>query len=458
MHSREGGGGYPTSWSGTKWSSLLRSNSRRPTRKCGEAERSGADAAAEEARQIKFRVSKKKTLIIIGGGAAGFFLAANIEPEKYQIHILEMGSQVMSKIKISGGGRCNVTHDESQIPELIKRYPRGGKDLRNALYEFSPDDMRKWLSQQQVETKAEKDGRVFPASNSSQSIIDALYKKAMNNECTVTTQCVVEKIEKEAEGFCLQTSHGEFFGDIVAICTGSNSRMWKIVEQLGHKIEPPVPSLFSFSIVDCWLQELPGTSFPEASIRIVETGQKNAGPLLITHTGLSGPAVLVLSAWAARELAEKNYVFSIQINFLNQSSERVTALLNQLKSQFGGKEISSVGPEGITKKFWSRLCQEYLHKMNKKWSDCSKKEISLLVQKLCNMEVTVSGRAVNKDEFVTAGGVSRKEINWKTMESRFIPNLFLAGEVLDVDAVTGGFNFQACWSEAYILAKYLNLH
>lgn len=400
--------------------------------------------------------SHKKKVIIIGGGASGFFLAANLDASRYSVTILEKTTQVLGKVKISGGGRCNVTHDEKDPLLLSQNYPRGQKELRALFHQFSPEDMMQWLLDKGVPVHTEKDGRVFPKSNTSQSIIDCLMHQVALKEVEVKTEESVKALKKTKAGWKVETSKAVYQADFVVCAAGSSSQIWKILAEINYTIVPPVPSLFTFKINHPFLEQLPGTSFLKAIVKIPSLKKENQGAMMITHWGLSGPAVLVLSAWQARALAELNYQFEIRVNFLAWSMTEAEAFFAQQKKESPKNFIGNIKPEGLTKKFWLLLLDYLDISSEKRWADISKKEVQLLIEHLTAMEFSVVGKSTHKDEFVTAGGVSRKEINWKTMESKLHEGLFFSGEVIDVDAVTGGFNFQACWSEAWCIAEHLN--
>lgn len=398
----------------------------------------------------------RKKVIIIGGGAAGFFCAANLDEEKFEVLILEQNSDVLQKVKISGGGRCNVSHACFDPQELVGFYPRGNKELRSVFSRFQPGDMMEWLQNKNVELKIEADNRIFPVSNSSSSIINCFINEIQNKKFEVKTQQSVQKIIFENEQFLIKTKTDEFKADFVVFTSGSAPKSLKILEELNFKIIPPVPSLFTFNIKDEALKDLMGTSFPSAEVSIPALKMEESGPMLITHWGLSGPAILKISAWKALELAELKYQFEIFVNFLGIDEENAENIFKKFKENNPKKAIGTSKIFNITTRFWHRVL--WLSKINldKNISQISKAEVQNLIQNLCGRTMKVTGKSTYKDEFVTAGGVYLKEINFKTMESKKHKNFYLAGEVLNIDAVTGGFNFQACWSEAWIIAEYLN--
>lgn len=396
-------------------------------------------------------------ILIIGGGAAGFFCAANIDKTKYRVGILEQGAQVLQKVKISGGGRCNLTNACFDPRELVQYYPRGNKELRSVFSKFQPADTIEWFQQLGVTLKIETDQRVFPETNNSQTIIDVLYQKVESNpNIEIKTKTTVKELAIEAGKFVVKTNTEVYWADIIIFTTGASTKAFKMLESLGHTIVPPVPSLFTFNIKDDLLLGLSGTSFPYAELRIPELRAEENGALLITHWGLSGPAILKLSAWQARILAEKNYLFDLEVNFLGLSLEQTVALLTDIKLENGQKKLTQVKPVALTQRFWLKVLEVLEFDEGKYWSNLSKKELYAIAHMLCRKVFRVNGKSTFKEEFVTAGGVTLKEIDFKTMASKKVPNLYIAGEVLDIDAVTGGFNFQACWSEAWLIAQHLN--
>lgn len=398
----------------------------------------------------------KKKIIIIGGGAAGFFCAANLDETKYDVLILEQNSDVLQKVKISGGGRCNVSHACFDPRELVGFYPRGNKELLSVFHKFQPGDTMDWFETRGVALKIEGDNRIFPESNSSQTIIDAMTKEVNRKKFEVKTQAVVSAIEKVDEKFVVKSGAGDFTADYLIYCTGSSPKSLKLIQTLGHKIVEPVPSLFTFNIKNETLKDLMGTSFPNAEVSIPALKVEESGPMLITHWGLSGPAILKISAWKARELAAQKYQFEIFVNFLGISRDEALDLLKDYRTQNPTKTIGASKIFNITTRFWHRIL--WLSKVNldKNISTLTTKEVESIVTNLCENAMKVIGKSTYKDEFVTAGGVDLKEINFKNMSSKVVDGLYVAGEVLNIDAVTGGFNFQACWSEAWLMAQDLN--
>jgi len=397
-----------------------------------------------------------KHIIIIGGGAAGFFCAANLDATKYKITILEQNSDVLQKVKISGGGRCNVTHACFDPRELVQFYPRGNKELLSVFTRFQPGDTMEWFENRKISLKIEGDNRVFPESNSSQTIINAMLEEIRNKNVEVKTKCSVKQIEKQEGKYLIQTSLGDFEADYIIYSTGSSPKSLKIIESLGHNIIDLVPSLFTFNIKDNLLKDLAGTSFEMAETSIPKLKTEESGPLLITHWGLSGPAILKISAWEAVNLAKMKYNFEVEVNFISKSLDSAEEIFQQFKQSNPKKTIGQSKIFDITNRFWQRILEVSNIDLNKQVANISKKEMDRIIENLCKKKFQVTGKSTFKDEFVTAGGVDLKEINFKNMSSKILPNFYIAGEVLNIDAVTGGFNFQACWSEAWLIAQDLN--
>lgn len=398
------------------------------------------------------------SLIVIGGGAAGFFgaLTCAAQLPEGRVLILEKGRQLLGKVKISGGGRCNVTHACFDPRELTGFYPRGNKELRGPFHRFAPGDTFDWFEKRDVPLKIEADGRVFPVSDSSQSIIDCFLQEARKLRVEIETGAGVEALRPPREpddAWKITLKGGEaLYAQRVLLATGSSSKAWKMLENLGMEMKPPVPSLFTFNIKDARLEGLPGLSVPRAVVRIPEARMEEAGPLLITHWGLSGPAVLKLSAWAARELHVLNYRFELIVDWTGgEGREGVLESLREYRREQGGGNVQrqSRWPE-IPRRLWARLLSTAGIGEQERWADLSKKQLVRLAEELGEGRYSVDGKSTFKEEFVTAGGVELKEIDFRRFESKKFPGLFLAGEVLDIDAVTGGFNFQAAWTGGYI--------
>lgn len=397
-----------------------------------------------------------KKVVIIGGGAAGFFCAANLEETKYNVVILEQNSDVLQKVKISGGGRCNVAHACFDPRELTQFYPRGNKELMSVFTKFQPGDTIEWFENRGVSLKIEDDNRIFPISNSSQSIINALTNEVSRKNFEVKTKTSVKEIQPKENGFSILTNNGDFDADIVIYTTGSSPKSLNLVQKLGHNLIESVPSLFTFNIKDDLLKDLPGTSFTNAEIRIPSLKTEESGPLLITHWGLSGPAILKISAWKARTLADLKYQFEIQVNFISTDIEDAEEQFMSYKQQHPKKSIGQSKMFEVTNRFWNKILELSNINLDKQIANISTKEMNSILEMLCKKKCKVNGKSTFKDEFVTAGGVDLKEINFKTMASKILPDFYIAGEVLNIDAVTGGFNFQACWSEAWLISQDLN--
>lgn len=398
----------------------------------------------------------KKSVIIIGGGAAGFFCGANLDENKYNITILEQNKNVLQKVKISGGGRCNVSHACFNTRDLIQFYPRGHKELLSVFTKFQPSDTIEWFEKRNIRLKIENDNRIFPESNSSQSIINCFLKEVERKNISVLTQQNVSEITFSNHQYTIKTKENEFLSDYIVFTPGSSAKSLKIIENMGHKIIAPVPSLFTFNTKHPLIKELSGTSFPNASIKICELKTQENGPLLITHWGLSGPVILKTSAWEAIPLAQKKYQFQIIINFIGIDSSSAEHILTEYKTNNPKKNIGSCKIFDITNRFWERILDFCKIDKNKNISNLSKEEIRKISSNLCQSKMNITGKSTFKEEFVTAGGVNLKEIDFKTMKSKILPNFYMAGEVLNIDGVTGGFNFQACWSEAWLISQHLN--
>lgn len=394
-------------------------------------------------------------IIIVGGGAAGFFTAINIAEKKpkLKIVILERGSEVLQKVRISGGGRCNVTHACFEPNELVKFYPRGEKELRGPFHQFCSGDTIEWFQNHGVELKIEDDGRMFPVSNSSQTIIDCFLKATQKSGITVLTGQSVQSIFKNNNFWKIETQNENYITQKLILATGSNPKIWEMLQTYGHAIVAPVPSLFTFNIKDRRIKELPGVS-ALATVKVKDTKLTSTGPLLITHWGMSGPAILKLSAWGARILHDKNYQFTIYVNWLNDIEyQELEQLLKSLKQEHAKKIVSKKSPFDLTNRLWESLVLASGIQLETKWADLSRVQIQNLAQQLTDGIFQVNGKSTFKEEFVTAGGIDLKEINFKTMESKLHENLYFAGEIVNIDAITGGFNFQNAWTSGFILAN-----
>jgi len=398
---------------------------------------------------------KHYDILIVGGGAAGFFSAINIAEKNtnLKIAILERGKETLTKVRISGGGRCNVTHHCFEVSELVKFYPRGEKELKSPFSVFSPKDTIDWFSKYDVKLKTEADNRMFPTTDSSQTIIDCFVENARKNKIEVLTSQSVQSVFKSDDNWKIETQNEQYSCQYLIFATGSNPKIWELLEGLGHKIVSPVPSLFTFNIKDNRIKDLMGLS-TVASVKINQSKLQESGALLITHWGLSGPAVLKLSAWGARELFDKNYQFQISVNWLDFISfEQCIDELKKVKSSDSKKLIRNRKAFDIPTRLWESLVTAAEISQDLKWADLSKKQLNNLANQLTNCQFQVNGKSTFKDEFVTAGGIDLKEINFKTMESKLHENLYFAGEILNIDALTGGFNFQNAWSGGFVLAQ-----
>lgn len=397
-----------------------------------------------------------KKIAIVGGGAAGYFVAANLGKTTGQQTVLfEQANLPLQKVRISGGGRCNVTHACFDPLDLVEFYPRGKKELLGVFYTFQPGDTMAWFDERGVELKIEDDNRIFPVSNSSLSIIEALTKAVEQNKVQLNFSDGVLDISKVEGGYNLTTKSGVHFFETVVITTGSTPKFWKSLKTMGLKIVEPVPSLFTFNCKDPRIDGLMGISFENAEVKINQQKLDAEGPLLITHWGFSGPAILRLSAWGALKLNDVGYKFSIEINFVNQAKDEVISLLNSKKQEDAKKNIHKYNPFDFPKRFWISILNYCQIDENKVYADLSKKQIDAIATELTQGAYQINGKSTFKDEFVTAGGVDLKEIDFHSMQAKKSQNLFLAGEVLNIDAITGGFNFQACWSEGYIISEKL---
>jgi predicted Rossmann fold flavoprotein len=402
-----------------------------------------------------------KRVVIIGGGAAGFFAAINIAEKNpgYSVTILEKSSTVLSKVKISGGGRCNVTHACFEPRELVKFYPRGEKQLLGPFTKFNPSNTIDWFRKRGVEIKREADGRMFPVTDSSQTIIDCFWNEARRLGVQVKMQCGVEKLQYTDSKFQLKTSTGNMEADVVVVTAGSSHSVWKILEELGHIIVPPVASLFTFNIKDERINGLEGLSVENALVSVVSNSQSkirnpqlsSSGPLLITHWGMSGPAILRLSAWGARQLAETKYQFDLEVNWVNKDLNEVRDHIKSFKQNSPKKSVATTPLFNIPKRLWERLV--IAQGVNQNFADLSNVKIDNLTKEITQGRYMVNGKSTFKDEFVTAGGVDLADIDFRTLQSKKVPNLYFAGEVLDIDAITGGFNFQAAWTTAFIVSQ-----
>lgn len=401
----------------------------------------------------------EKTLLVIGGGAAGFFCAINAAKNnpRLKVILLEKTGKLLSKVKVSGGGRCNVTHACSDIKEMSEHYPRGKNFVKKTFHQFFTADTIRWFEQRAVLLKEEEDGRMFPVSDSSQTIIDCFLNEAGRYNVEVHTNTEAVKLQKKDQGFVINTAAGKVIGtDFVCVACGgyAKSIMWEWLRTCGHSIEEPVPSLFTFNLPGHPVRSLMGISVESAKVKIAESKLSETGSLLITHWGLSGPAILKLSARGARELHEKKYHFRVHINWMPLENEQsVKQKLLQYRAQSPARHIGNLAFTHLPSRLWDFLLKESGISADKRISDLSSKEENRLTRNLTDYIVEVRGKTTFREEFVTAGGIKLSEIDPNTMMSKLIPGLYFAGEVMDVDGVTGGFNFQHAWTSGYIAAK-----
>lgn len=404
-------------------------------------------------------MGSRQKIAIIGGGAAGFFAAISAKQHwpQAEVSILEKSNKFLAKVKISGGGRCNVTHDCPDIKELSNAYPRGNTQLRKAFHQFAATDTFKWFESRGVALKVYPDGCVFPLANDSQVIIDCFMNSCTQLGIKLKAQQVISKLEVSSTEVRICCNDEIQAYDHVIICAGGQPKKsgldWLAV--LGFEIIDPLPSLFTFNMPNNPISELMGTVVPNATVKIEGTKLTGQGPLLITHWGMSGPAVLLLSAWGARLLAKKNYQFAILVNWLNQKKE------DDLRQDFshtinahGAKKLCNWNPTPLTNRLWNHLLMRAEISADQRWAEIGKKAINKLVNTLLNDRYEVQGKTTFKEEFVTAGGVALSEIDFQTMKSKKHPNVSFAGEVLDIDGITGGYNFQAAWTTGFIAGKH----
>ena len=387
----------------------------------------------------------EKDIIVVGGGASGFFAAINIAKQAphLKVAILERGQKGLTKVKVSGGGRCNVTHAEFVPSELVHNYPRGEKELLGPFHQFMTGDTIAWFEERGVELKIEEDGRIFPASNSSQTIVDCFLNEANKYHVDVLYSHSLKSLKHADSLFQLDTTKGHFLAKKVVIATGSSAKMWGLLEGLGHTVSKAVPSLFTFKISDERIRDIPGVVAENVNVKILGTNLTSEGPLLITHWGMSAPAILKLSAFGAIEIAKREYRFKIEVNFILKNSKQALAKKIAFKStQFN-----------LPKRLWHKLVLASNITEDARWADINKLQLETLAKQLTQAVFNVQGKSTFKEEFVTAGGVSLKEINFKTFESKCVPGIYFAGEVLDIDAITGGFNFQNAWTGAHIVSQ-----
>ena len=401
----------------------------------------------------------KKRLVVVGGGAAGFFCAVNAARlyPSLEVMILEKSNHLLSKVRVSGGGRCNVTHACFSIAEMIKKYPRGASFLKKAFHHFFTSDTIAWFKERGVEIKTESDGRMFPVSNTSQTIIDCLMQEANQYGVTILMNREVKEIEKKDNGFnLLFSNHSVIETDFLCIASGGypKSLQFEWLTKIGHTVESPVPSLFTFNMPGNPITALMGIAVEKVQVKIGGSKLVEDGPMLITHWGMSGPAILKLSAWGARELAAKNWQFGMIINWLPIYTEQtLKEKFQQVRFDIAAQKISNRNPFSLPQRLWDYLLQQSGVNENIRWADLPAKEQNKLIKNICAQEFSVNGKTTFKEEFVTSGGISLDEVDHASMQSKIVPNLFFAGEVLNIDGVTGGFNFQNAWTTAWIAAQ-----
>lgn len=399
-------------------------------------------------------------LIVIGGGAAGFFgaiQAVEIKP-RMKVLILEKSNKLLSKVKVSGGGRCNVTHACFDPVKLSQHYPRGEKQLKTIFKTYNAKAVVQWFASKGVELKTEEDGRIFPASDNSQTIIDCFMKEALSKNVKIELGEAVIKIEQQ-DGFEVHTNSGKLYhSKKVMICTGGNPQRsaYEWIASLGHRVVSPIPSLFTFNDQEKKFRDLMGVAVENAEVKIAGTKFIQQGPVLITHWGLSGPAVIKLSAWAAEYLHEKNYQFTVLVSWIGSASEEnIRKTLSEHKEINRRQRVVMHPLFSLPQRLWVRLCELSDIPEQKIWAELPQKNLNRLIEFLIRCPFSISGKTTFKEEFVTCGGIDLSEIDLDTMQSKKAPGIYFAGEVLNIDGETGGFNFQAAWSTAFLAAKYI---
>lgn len=399
-----------------------------------------------------------RSIIIIGGGAAGFFSAINLAKScpNCQVTILEKSNTVLGKVKISGGGRCNVTHSCFEPKELVKFYPRGNKELLGAFFNFQPLNTIKWFKERGVELKTEEDGRMFPVSNSSQTIIDCFTNEIEKYGVKLRLKSGVNSVKRLNDKWLVDINNEQLEADDIIMAAGSSSKIWNLLKSLDHRIVEPVPSLFTFNIADKKIHALAGLSLDNVKVKLMKKKAFTVGPLLFTHWGLSAPSILKLSSAEAPLLNELDYKFEILVDFIPQINENelFEKLMDVQRSST--KNIYNHNTFDFPKRFWHYLLSKAKVPEDRIWPELRKEEKKSLISSLTRMEYQVNGKSTFKEEFVTAGGVSLKEVNFKTMESKKQSGLYFAGEVLNIDGFTGGFNFQAAWTTSYLAASAIS--
>ena len=395
---------------------------------------------------------------VIGGGAAGFFAAISCKQHypNAKVQLFEKSDKLLAKVKISGGGRCNVTHACFTNSQLVKFYPRGEKQLRKLFNHFSTTDTVDWYQSRGVKLKTEADNRMFPITDSSQSIIDCLTQEAARLKVQIRMKTAVRSVKRQGDGFQLGLAQSTESFDKLIIATGGSPKLagFDWLAELGHDIIPPVPSIFTFNMPGEPIRNLMGLSVPNAQVRVQGTKLVQQGPLLITHWGMSGPAVLKTSAWGARALHDLGYEFTIQVNWLEgRKEEEVRVWFTGIKEEVSKRKVRNKNPFSLPNRLWDFFLQKINIDPEQAWQNLGKKDINRLINLLLNDTYKVKGKTTFKEEFVTAGGVALADIDFNTMQSRKCPGLYFAGEVMDVDGVTGGFNFQAAWSSGFVSGR-----
>ncbi len=396
---------------------------------------------------------------MVGGGAAGFFCAVNaarMNPS-LKVTVVEKSDKLLSKVKVSGGGRCNVTHACFDIGEMSRQYPRGQNFVKKTFHQFFTTDTIKWFEERAVKLKAESDGRMFPVTDSSQTIIECLVREANKYGVKIMMRSEVRSMRSEGGLFNIELSDSRHLNsEFICIACGGypKSSMFNWLKELGHLIEEPAPSLFTFNLPKHPISQLMGVSVGEVRVKITGTKLVQQGPVLITHWGLSGPAILRLSAWGAKELKEKNWEFGISINWLPHFNEQqLREEFKRLRSEMASQKVISKNPLGLPARLWEFLALQSGIKPGWRWADLPSAEQNRFIKNLCTYECDIKGKTTFKEEFVTAGGIRLNEVDANTMMSKKLPGLFFAGEVLDVDGITGGFNFQHAWTSGWVAAK-----
>ncbi len=394
--------------------------------------------------------------VVVGGGASGCFFAINykIKHPDAKVVLIEKSNKLLAKVKISGGGRCNVTHACFDPRELVKFYPRGHKELKGPFSKFQPGDTIQWFAERGVELKIEEDGRMFPTTDDSQTIIDTFMQELHAHNVEVKLSCGLESLRKNEDSFRLKTTQGDFESSKVFMATGGAKSVWQHLESIGLRIVSPVPALFTFNIKHDLIKDLQGVSVPLGNVKLAGTKFEEIGPVLITHWGLSGPGILKLSSVAATWLAERDYQFKIRLNWnFNYDFEDLLNTLKDLRENSAKQLVSGLREFDIPKRLWHRMLLLCGITEQMKLADLSNKHLNKLASIICTCELEVKGKSTNKDEFVTAGGIDLKEVDFRTMECKQIPGLYFGGEMLNIDALTGGFNFQAAWTTAWLAAE-----